>query len=146
MNNNKVRSSLVNPLTQPGNPNGDILRLDLTQYYYMGQWTFGLNGQYLRRDANEFVPSLIEFVPAKRKWQIEGIASYEPWPNVRVDGRVARIWTHQDATADWVFPIPTPPFPGTGIPEVSQDAWAFTLGGMILFDPKGVVGAGKVRR
>jgi hypothetical protein len=139
---NDYRNSTTAALQpQPGNANGDTFRANLGQYHFMGPWTFALNGSYLKRDANEYSPSLVEFIPAKTKWQLDGLVSYMPAPNIRLDARVARIWTHEDATADWFIPLFPPAccaFPGTGIPEVSQDAWAFTLGGVVTFDAGGV--------
>jgi len=137
---NAFTTSAVAPTPlQPGNDNGDILRATLGQFYFTGPWTFGLNGLYLKRSSNEFIPSLVEFVPAKSKYQLEGIASYRPLPNLRIDGRVARIWTTEDARSDWVFPGVPFAFPGTGVPEIKQDAWSFTLSGGIGFDPQALV-------
>jgi hypothetical protein len=128
------------PLTVPENGNGDIWRVNLGHYYFIGPWTFGINGLYLKRNANEFVPSLFEFIPAKTKWQAEGVINYRPSENVRFDARIARIWATEGATSDILF------FPNTAIPEVKLDAWAFTLGGMVAFGPGPVAGPRQVLR
>jgi hypothetical protein len=135
------------PLAQPANGNGDIWRASLSQYYRTGAWRLGLTGSYLDREANEFAPSLSEFIPAKKKWELAGSINYRLRPSIRIDARVSRIWTSQDATPDLLIPgFGT--LAGTALPDINQDAWTFTLGALIAFGADGThpMKAGEVSR
>jgi hypothetical protein len=109
------------------NQNSDLFKIanDLT-YRWSDALSLGPTASYLRRLHNSYDPQTGSFIPAKTRWSAGATANYKISDMLSLNGRVEKIWIHED-----VLPGPPPGVPM--VPAMSGDGWAFVLGGTATF-------------
>jgi hypothetical protein len=114
-------------IPQASNGNSDIFRINtgLTYLTSLGVLV-GPTASYMFRNHNAFDPQTFQFVPAKTRWAVGGIASYNVTNAVSLNGRIEHVWIHEDV-------LPGPPAFAPFVVDQSGEAWAFSLGGTINF-------------
>lgn len=114
--------STTGPVGIPGvNANPDTYFGSLEQRYGFASFAVGLRGSYFKRTANEFSPTLFNFIPAKEKWQLTAFAATPVSSRLSLEARVSRMWIEESAD------------PGLPSPSYRTDAWAFSLGASYAF-------------
>lgn len=113
------------------NSNSNALRLRLDHSWRVTQdWTLGVYGTWFNRDANAYIPTAFQFIPAKTKWGLGGSARYQLAPNAAITGRFEHFWVNQSSRPDIDF---GGVIPGSAIPALSFTGWTVSLGGNITF-------------
>jgi len=109
------------------NQNTDLYKIatDLT-YRWTDALSVGPTASYLQRLHNSYDPQTGAFLPAKTRWSAGATANYTITNTVSLNGRIEKIWIHED-----VLPGPPPTVPM--VPAMSGDGWAFVLGGTATF-------------
>jgi hypothetical protein len=114
--------STTGPVGIPGvNANPETYFASLEHRYGFASFAVGLRGSYLKRTANEFSPTLFNFIPAKEKWQLTAFATTPIASRLSLETRISRMWI--DESADPALPSP----------DIRVDAWAFSLGASYAF-------------
>jgi opacity protein-like surface antigen len=120
-------------VTEPFNTNSNLYRVGLEHLFAVGQVAFGPTGSFLFRDANGYVPTTLQFVPAKQRWSAGAQVKYAPNNTLLFNARVERVWIHANETpglphgtmfsvlADTVVP-------SFAVPVVSGNGWQFVVG------------------
>jgi hypothetical protein len=111
------------------------VRVSLQHEYRHDRWNVGARASFMNRYPNEFVPEFAAFVPNKTRWEVGAVAAYQQSALVRFEARVSRIWTKENPTPNVILPC-CGEFLGTAIPTLRVNAWAFVLGGTVLFDSR----------
>jgi opacity protein-like surface antigen len=125
-------------VTEPFNSNSNLYRVGLEHLFAVGQVAFGPTGSFLFRDANGYVPTTLQFVPAKQRWSAGAQAKYAPSDTLVFNARVERVWIHanefpalpNNTTFSVLADTPVPSFT---VPVVSGNGWQFTAGATASF-------------
>jgi hypothetical protein len=128
-------------VTEPFNTNSNLYRVGLEHLFAVGQMAFGPIGSFLFRDANGYVPTTLQFVPAKQRWSAGAQAKYAPSDTLVFNARVERVWIHEDEfpaiqnkNAFTVFSVlADTPVPSFTVPVVSGNGWQFSVGATASF-------------
>jgi opacity protein-like surface antigen len=125
-------------VTEPFNSNSNLYRVGLEHLFPAGQVAFGPTGSFLLRDTNGYVPTTLQFVPAKQRWAAGAQAKYAPSNTLVFNARVERVWIHANE-----FPalpngttfsvLADTPVPSFTVPVVSGDGWQFAVGATASF-------------
>ena len=108
------------------NSNTDVFRINFDSTFKMKNGvSVGPVVSFLDRNHNSWDPVAFAFVPAKTRVSLGGVAAYNALPNVKINGRVEHIWTHEETHPD------VPGFPGTGLPDMTGGSWLI-LGGVTV--------------
>jgi opacity protein-like surface antigen len=125
-------------VTEPFNSNSNLYRVGLEHLFSAGQFAYGPIGSFLFRDANGYVPTTLQFVPAKQRWSAGAQAKYAPNNTVVFTARAERVWVHaneipalpNDTTFSVLADTPVPSFT---VPVVSGNGWQFAAGATASF-------------
>jgi opacity protein-like surface antigen len=125
-------------VTEPFNSNSNLYRVGLEHLFAVGQVAFGPTGSFLFRDANGYVPTTLQFVPAKQRWAAGAQAKYAPSNTLVFNARVERVWIHANETPalpnNTTFSILAgTPVPSFTVPVVSGNGWQFAVGATASF-------------
>lgn len=111
------------------NSNSNLVRLNAgLKYAFDNGVTVGPIASFLYRDTNSWNPTTFNFVPAKSRWSAGAVGSYTVNKTLTLNARVEHIWTHEDIHPD------TPPFPGSGVPDMTGRSWMITAGLMLALN------------
>jgi opacity protein-like surface antigen len=125
-------------VTEPFNSNSNLYRVGLEHLFAVGQVAFGPMGSFLFRDANGYVPTTLQFVPAKQRWSAGAQAKYAPSNTVVFNARVERVWIRANETPalpnNTTFSVlANTPVPSFTVPVVSGNGWQFSVGATASF-------------
>jgi opacity protein-like surface antigen len=125
-------------VTEPFNSNSNLYRVGLEHLFAVGQVAFGPMGSFLFRDANGYVPTTLQFVPAKQRWSAGAQAKYAPSNTVVFNARVERVWIHANEIPalpnNTTFSVlANTPVPSFTVPVVSGNGWQFSAGATASF-------------
>lgn len=133
------RNDILDPALQivaePFNSNSNIYRLAFDQTYKLNEdWTIGLTGSWLYRDANAYLPISASFVPAKTRWSAGAVAQYAVNKAIGLNARVERIWIRERDKPDVIDIVNCGGVcPGSAVPALNYDGWLVSLGGTVQF-------------
>jgi hypothetical protein len=119
-------------VTESTNTNSNLYRVGIDHLVPLGQAALGPTASFLYRDHNGYDPTTLQFVPAKQRWAVGGLARYAASNNWTLSARVERVWTRENEN----------PAPGDeklsvlaggnvlafSVPVVSSTGWQFALG------------------
>ncbi|MCQ3941880.1 MAG: hypothetical protein DPW22_01505 [Alphaproteobacteria bacterium] len=88
-------------LLEPFNSNSNLVRVEFAQTLAWQSFTFSGNVAYMRRDANEYVPTAQSFVPAKTKWSVGGGVKYAANSRWTLSARAERFWIDEYPKPDF---------------------------------------------
>ena len=120
-------------VTEPLNTNSDLYRVGV-QHLFLIDDTLALGpvASYLHRNNNSYNAETLQFVPAKERWAVGGIARKALAPNVTFNLRGEYIWTDEDArpaTNGQVFSVLANSLvAGSAVPVVSSQGWMVAAG------------------
>lgn len=122
----------VNGFQREGfNSNSNAYRVQLDHTWKaMPSLDLGVFGSWFHRDANAYAPTAFQFIPAKTKLGLGGLARYQVAPNSTITLRAEHFWVNQTSRPDIIFGLPQP---GTAIPALSFTGWTISLGGNVTF-------------
>jgi hypothetical protein len=138
-NRNKVLLAGVDPLiTEIFNNNADVYRVGLQHLFLIGQnLALGPTASYLHRNNNGYNPGTLQFVPAKERWAVGGLARRAVGNNVTLNIRGEHVWTREDeriAPGDQLFSVLLNDFvPGSAVPTLSHTGWMVAGGINVVF-------------
>lgn len=125
-------------VTEPFNSNSNLYRVGLEHLFPVGQFAYGPTGSFLFRDTNGYVPTTLQFVPAKQRWSAGAQAKYAPSNTLLFTARVERVWIHANE-----FPalpnhttfsiLADTPVPSFTVPAVTGNGWQFAAGATASF-------------
>jgi len=120
-------------VTEPLNTNSNLFRVSVDHRFRWDNFTLGPTGSYLHRDENGYVPTTLQFVPAKDRWSAGLLAQYAPNNIVSFNARLERVWTHENTapslTPNTMFSIlANSPVTAFTVPVVSSTGWQFVFG------------------
>jgi len=126
---NHVLTSGLPPLVaETLNSNSDVVKLDFATNYAGEDFSLGPKIGFVRRNANSWSPTDLEYLPAKTSWSLGLAGQYAVTPDFILSADVARIWLKENQSPD-----KTLLGPGSGIPEITTRAWQMTIGGSWQF-------------
>jgi len=120
-------------VTEPFNTNSDLFRVGV-QHLFLIDDTLALGpmASYLHRNNNSYNAETLQFVPAKERWSVGGLARKALTQNVTFNVRGEYIWTDEDArlaTNGTVFSVLANSLvPGSAVPVVSSQGWMVSAG------------------
>jgi len=123
---------------EPFNTNSNLYRAGIEHLFLAGQAAFGPTATFLFRDQNAYVPTTLQFVPAKTRWAAGALARYVANDHLLLNARIEHVWTHED---------PHPALPGDqqfsvlagstvtafSVPVVSSTGWQVAIGATAQF-------------
>ena len=120
------------------NTNSDVFRVGAQHLFPVGNsFAWGPTASYLHRDHNGYDPGTLQFVPAKERWAVGGLARAAATPNVTLNVRGEYIWTREDerdAPGGQLFSVLANAFvPGSAVPVVSSTGWMVAGGANVKF-------------
>ena len=120
-------------VTEPFNTKSDLFRVGV-QHLFLIDDTLALGpmASYLHRNNNSYNAETLQFVPAKERWSVGGLARKALTQNVTFNVRGEYIWTDEDArlaTNGTVFSVLANSLvPGSAVPVVSSQGWMVSAG------------------
>ncbi len=79
------------------NSNSNLYRINTgLNYRFANGVTAGPIGSYLYRDVNGWDPISGAFVPAKTRWAVGGVASYNVTNKISINGKLERVWIREN--------------------------------------------------
>jgi opacity protein-like surface antigen len=125
-------------VTEPFNSNSNLYRVGLEHLFPVGQFAYGPTGSFLFRDTNGYVPTTLQFVPAKQRWSAGAQAKYAPSNTLLFTARVERVWIHANEfpalpNATTFSVLADTPVPSFTVPVVSGNGWQFAVGATASF-------------
>jgi hypothetical protein len=118
---------------EPFNSNSNVTNVVFDTTYRTGALAIGPTAGFMYRDHNGYDSMSLQFVPAKTKWTVGGVAQYTVTNQVAFTLRAERVWVDVLATPDKISPLAPVVMLGTATPELNTDAWVFSIGGTIRF-------------
>jgi hypothetical protein len=115
------------------NTNSDLYRVGVQHLFLVDDTlALGPTASYLHRNYNAYGAGTLQFVPAKERWAVGGIARKAVTQNVTFNVRGEYIWTDEDerpATNGQQFSVLANAFvPGSAVPIVSSRGWMVAAG------------------
>jgi hypothetical protein len=115
------------------NTNSDVHRVGLQHLFVGGQnFVFGPTASYLHRNKNSYNAGTLQFVPAKDRWAVGGLARVAVTRNTTFNVRGEYVRTREDdriAPGDQLFSVLLNQFvPGSAVPVVSSTGWMVAAG------------------
>ena len=120
------------------NTNSDVHRVGIQHLFPVGQtFVFGPTASYLHRNNNSYDAGTLQFVPAKERWAVGGLARKQVADNVTFNIRGEYIWTDEDeriAPGGQLFSVLLNAFvPGSAVPVISSTGWMIAGGVNVTF-------------
>jgi hypothetical protein len=120
------------------NTNSDAYRVGLQHLFPIGQtFAIGPTASYLRRDQNSYNAGTLQFVPAKDRWAVGGLARHAFNDRVTVNVRGEYVWTDEDdriAPGGLLFSVLLNQLvPGSAVPVISSTGWMVAGGVNVNF-------------
>lgn len=117
----------LNLIDERFNSNSNLYRVNVgVNYRFANGLTVGPIASYLYRDHNGWDPNTFSFVPAKTRYAFGGTANYNVTNKININGRLERVWIHEDL-------VPGPGFPPALFPIMNGDAWVAAGGATVNF-------------
>jgi opacity protein-like surface antigen len=125
-------------VTEPFNSNSNLYRVGLEHLFPAGQFAYGPIGSFLFRDSNGYVPTTLQFVPAKQRWSAGAQAKYAPSNTLVFNARVERVWIHANefpalSNSTTFSVLADTAVPSFTVPVVSGNGWQFAAGATASF-------------
>ena len=125
--NNVLDMTGLNLIPEMFNSNSDLYRVNAgVNYRFANGLTVGPIASYLYRDHDGWDPNTFAFVPAKTRWSVGVVGNYNVTNKVNVNGRLERVWIHENE-------LPGPPPFMPVVPFMSGDAWQAAGGVTVNF-------------
>lgn len=115
------------------NTNSDLYRVALQHLFLVDDTlALGPTASYLHRNNNSYGAGTLQFVPAKERWAVGGLARKALTQNVTFNVRGEYVWTDEDerpASGDVMFSVLANDFvAGSAVPFVSSRGWMVAAG------------------
>jgi hypothetical protein len=123
-------SSLI---TEVVNTNSDLYRVGVQHLFLIDDTlALGPTASYLHRNNNSYGAGTLQFVPAKERWAVGGLARKALTQNVTFNVRGEYVWTDEDerpADGGQLFSVLANAFvAGSAVPFVSSRGWMVAAG------------------
>jgi hypothetical protein len=120
------------------NTNSDVYRVGVQHLVPVGDtFAFGPTASFLHRSNNGYNSTTLQFVPAKDRWSVGGLARAAATQNVTLNVRGEYIRTREDerdAINGQVFSVLANAFvAGSSVPVVSSNGWMVAGGANVKF-------------
>ncbi|MBX9840667.1 MAG: hypothetical protein K2Z80_02535 [Xanthobacteraceae bacterium] len=115
------------------NTNSDLYRVGVQHLFLVDDTlALGPTGSYLHRNNNSYGAGTLQFVPAKERWAVGGLARKALTPNVTFNIRGEYVWVDEDerpASNGQMFSQLANAFvAGSAVPIVSSTGWMVAAG------------------
>jgi opacity protein-like surface antigen len=123
----------VGLVTEPFNTNSNLYRVSVDHMVKWDKYAVGPTGSFLYRDNNAYIPTTVQFVPAKERWSAGLLAQYAPDKVFSFNARVERVWTHENTAPGLPFGqmfsvLANSSVTAFTVPVVSSTGWQFVVG------------------
>lgn len=122
MNSNKVLGFGLPPLVQEAfNSNSNVYQATFDHRFKFASWAVGPTAGFLYRDNNSWNPATLQFVSAKTRGSMGGVATYSVNDRVALTGRLEGVWIAENDN------------PGNFVPSLKGTGLLASLGGTVRF-------------